>query len=387
MKTSFFSRFIIKPFLVLILVLAFLCTLPYLTTTIYDFPETKPFSGDHFYNPYENLGDSVYKANFHAHSSAWSNVTNGHSTEKDIYEGYKAKGYSAIGISNYHSISTYTKDKADVYIPVYEHGLNLMKSHFLAINAKEVSFFDYPIFQTTSHRQSIINNISESGSLVCLAHPDFTFGHSSGDMEHLVNYEFTEVLNQYRVSEKQWDTALSCGKLTWIMANDDTHDIVNEPTYLIWNFIHPTEKTSESFLEALEMGRSYGVKSYKGEYDNHLKSVEFISDNTVQFEFATVVNNMYFYGQNGEEKKISWASNIGTYTFAPEDNYIRVVARDESTQIYLNPIVRYDGKNLVMAKDLKATVNHWQTWIFRIAVGLLAFGILLILRKRVKRRK
>ena len=67
-----FLKFIV----VLILSLLFIGSLFYINTTIYNFPEPQPFSGDSIFNPYQNLPDSTFRANFHAHSIAWKGVTN-----------------------------------------------------------------------------------------------------------------------------------------------------------------------------------------------------------------------------------------------------------------------------------------------------------------------
>lgn len=381
-------RFIVKTLAIFFPFLFLVIAIMYCRTTYYDFPEGKPFTGDFLHNPYHNLPDSAYKANFHAHTKAWNEVTNGHSTEAEMYEGYRAMGYTSVGISNYHKISDYAKDKpGHVYIPVYEHGWNMMKAHYLPLDAKEVSFFDFPLLQAPSHRQSVINTISETGAIVCFAHPKFTFLESMGDMEYVVNYEFTEVLNHYRVSDEQWDMALSAGRLTWVMGNDDTHDLVNEPTYLIWNHIHAKEKTKEGLLNAMQSGQSYGIKSFDTKCDVQLKSLELTDEKTFEVIFSDTVNKIDFVGQNGEIKKVDASTNKSSYTFQPDDSYIRVVAHIDTADIYLNPIVRYDGENLVRAVDMEATPNFWKTWLFRILMGVLALALILLIRRIIIGKK
>ena len=147
-------RFIIKTVLVAIVLVVFVVSIFYINTTIFNFPEPEAFSGDKVFNPYQNLPDSSYRANFHAHSVAWKSVTNGHNTEKDVFDGYTERGYDIAAISNYHKISTYAKTRTDLYVPAYEHGYNIFKSHCLSINSPKVSYFDYPLYQLKSHKQN-----------------------------------------------------------------------------------------------------------------------------------------------------------------------------------------------------------------------------------------
>ena len=156
-----FLKFIV----VLILSLLFIGSLFYINTTIYNFPEPQPFSGDSIFNPYQNLPDSTFRANFHAHSIAWKGVTNGHNTEKDIFDSYTKEGYDIAGISNYHSISSYAEKHTDLYVPMYEHGYNIFKAHFLSINSNEVSYFDFPYelyFFKASGLNDIIDKLSNN---------------------------------------------------------------------------------------------------------------------------------------------------------------------------------------------------------------------------------
>ncbi|CAN0249729.1 unnamed protein product, partial [Chrysoparadoxa australica] len=188
-----------------------------------------------------------------------------------MFEAYIDRGYDMPGISNYHSISTYGKDRIDIYIPCYEHGYNILKSHCLGIGVDEVSKFDYPLIQSSSHQQKIIENIKAKNGFVTMAHPKFGGGRDFDNMRDLTYYEFTEVLNHYRISDEYWDAALSAGRLTSIMGNDDTHDIINEPTFRIWNVIHSEVRHADSILAAMRLGKNYGVWSHNELWDNKLK--------------------------------------------------------------------------------------------------------------------
>lgn len=377
-------KILLKVIAVLIVLVLFGISLFYINTTIYKFPDPSPFSGNEIYNPYENLPETSYRANFHAHSVAWKNVTNGHNTEKDIFDAYTEHGYDIPGISNYHKISRYAEDKTDLYIPEYEHGYNIFKSHCLAISPDEVSKFDYPLWQLTSHKQKIIENIKANNGYVAMAHPKFAGGRTFSDMESLVHYDFTEVLNHYRNSEEYWDKALSAGRLTWIMGNDDTHDIVKEPTFRIWNIIYSKERNPDSVLHNMQLGHNYAVNSYNTKWDNKLKSLRMIQSDAFIVEMDTIADSIQFIGQDGKNLKTIAHTSHGAYKFNTEDTYVRVVAYNKNSQVYLNPLIRYDGKNVPLNTFVKPEPRMVLTWLSRLIFVLISMSLLLLLRKIIR---
>ena len=373
-------KLFIKGILSLIVLVLFLVSIIYINTTIYNFPEPKPFSGDVLFNPYQNLPDSSYRANFHAHSVAWKSVTNGHNTEKDLFDGYTERGYDIAGISNYHKISTYGKPLTDLYVPVYEHGYNMFKSHYLAINSPDVSYFDYPLYQLTSHKQKIIENIKANNALVAMAHPKFAGGRSFSDMQHLVGYHFTEVLNHYRISDKYWDEALSAGRLTWVMGNDDTHDIVNEATFRIWNIIHSEERHPDSIMQSMTRGLNYGISSENELCDNLLESCQ-LTESTIDICFTTKADSILMFGQNGKIVNRVFNTDEISYDFKSSDSYVRTVAYNRNSHLYMNPVIRMEGSIVPLNANIEAEENLIKTWLFRIAAVLFSLTLLFLLKR------
>jgi len=376
----------VKLILSLVVFVLLIASIFYINTTIYNFPEPKVFSGSNIYNPYENLPDSSYRANFHAHTVAWKSVTNGHNTEKDVFEGYTERGYDIAGISNYHKISTYGKQFTDLYIPVYEHGYNVFKSHYLAINSLKVSYFDYPLYQLTSHKQKIIENIKANGAMVSMAHPKFAGGRSFSDMQHLVGYEFTEVLNHYRVSEEHWDAALSAGRLTWIMGDDDTHDLVKEPTFRIWNIIHSEVRHPDSVMQSMKQGKNYAIWSHNGECDNLLESCE-VKDATMNICLSSKADSIVLKGQDGKVVQKIVNEDAISYTFTDDDTYVRAVAYNKNSHLYLNPVLRIESNIVPLNVNVKAETNLILTWLFRIIAFLIALSLLVLMRRIWRGRK
>ena len=369
----------------LILFVLFVASLFYINTTIYNFPEPKAFLGEKIFNPYENLPDSSYRANFHAHTVAWKSVTNGHNSEQDVFEEYTKRGYDIAGISNYHKISTYGKQFTDLYVPVYEHGYNIFKSHYLAINSPKVSYFDYPLYQLTSHKQKIIENIKANGAMIAMAHPKFAGGRYFSDMQHLVGYEFTEVLNHYRVSEEHWDAALSAGRLTWIMGDDDTHDLVKEPTFRIWNIIYSNERHPDSVMQSMRRGQNYAIWSHNGLCDNSLESCS-VDSSEVSFCLSEKADSIVLKGQNGKVLKKVMDSYAISYPMRDEDTYVRMVAYNVNSHLYTNPIIRMNGNTVPLNSNVKAEENFIKTWLFRIIAFLVSLGLLILIKKIWKKK-
>lgn len=381
---NFFIRIALSLFLIsIITILGF-----YFWTTIYSFPNSKGFTGNEFYNPYQNCGEKTFKANFHAHSAAWGNVTYGHNTAQQLFDGYTKKGYDIAAISNYHTINDYGKGKSKLFIPVYEHGLNIFKSHVLAINSKKVSYLDFPLFQSTSHQQKIIENLKKNGDLVALAHPNFGGGRSLIDMQQLTHYDFLEVLNHYRISDVEWDNALSSGRLSWLMANDDTHDVRDETAFKIWNIIYANEENVDTILGNMQKGMHYGIKTSAGVCTNYLKSCILRNDSLFVSFTDTIVHFDVHGGAETLEDYQQFKKDF-VYKLKPSDDYIRIVAKNDKSMIFLNPIIRYDGQNIPLASNILPKVDYSKTFIVRFIIALFIIEIirLLIITWKLKTKK
>ncbi len=364
-------KIIVSLILILLLIILFL----YSGTTVYDFPKTTSFAGDQIFNPYENLPALKFKANFHAHSYSWSGITHGANTEKELYDAYTNRGYDITCISNYHKISAYHKKLTDLYVPAYEHGFNIHKAHYLAINAKKVSFWDFPLWQNFSHQQTIIDVLRQNAEIVALAHPKFGGGRSFEGMQTLVGYHLTEVLNHYRNSEEYWDKALSAGKLSWITGNDDIHDLKDPEIFKIWNIIYSDVAQRDTLMSNIKRGKNYAVESFEGLSDNSFISCIKQDDSSFLFTFENVVDTLVFIGQNGIVRQKIIAKNKANYSFRPDDTYIRVVAKNKNSNMYLNPLVKYSGSNILHVSNIKANEKVLYTWLLRLSL----FAVMMVL--------
>ena len=373
----------------------------------YIFPEPKPFSGGKFYNPYQDMDSSRWlKANFQVQSRVWMGLTNGRKNQSNAVSGlYHQLGYDLLCFSDYQQINKYGRN-APGYIPTYEHGFGLLKRHQVCIGSQKVSWFDYPFWQTISHKQDIINRLRPDNDIVAIAHPNLKHGYEPEDFKYLTGYDLMEVLNHITCSEMHWDSALSAGRPVFILADDDAHDISNP--HLVARFCTlinaPSTKQSD-IVKALKSGKAYGASVYMTEEDGYpekiaysrqmpfLKSAQMIG-NTLSVEVSQTPKQISFIGQGGKVRSIVHRSKTANYVFRADDTYIRTEILfpnkwdGPGTRFLLNPVFRTENESLQQAPvagiDEKGTfINHI------IAYATLVFFLLniILFRKKLFLRK
>jgi hypothetical protein len=361
---------------------AVLVTLPYIRGPIYRFPDPVVFSGSQFLNPYAGPIGAWQRANLHAHGIAWGGVTNGKQSSSEIIAAYHKLGYSLAGISDYQHIRA---NDGAATLPLYEHGYNVNKRHQLAIGAHAVEWFDFPLWQSPSNQQFVIDRVKAKADLVALAHPSRD-SYSADDLRQLTGYDLLEVVNGPFVMEEAWDAALSSGHLVWGLANDDTHDITDrQRNGVAWNMIGADSASTADIVQALKAGRTYAVMKTAEDPslpDPPVPGVHF--NNGTLTVTSTEPSTFWFIGQNGTVRNSVNQTTQAIYTFANEDTYIRTVIRSPRTAIFVNPVVRYDGRQVAV---LKATQDTANTWLWRISyAGITGAALAIVFMKRRSRQ-
>jgi hypothetical protein len=354
-----------------------LLLLPYAVGPIYSFPEPAAFAGASLHNPYARSTGSWQRANLHAHGSAWGGMTSGTQPSTAVVQRYRDLGYSVPGVSNYHHIAAHDGVPT---LPLYEHGINLGKYHQLAIGARAVEWFDFPLWQSLSHRQYVIDRVKRKAALVSLNHPDSRDAYGNEALRYLTGYDMIEVANGPFTTEGLWDEALSAGRMVWAVANDDTHDLTDPRRMAVgWNMVDAASASDADIIEALRAGRFYAVLRTGALESAHLTRLERmdVRGHTMTVTLAGAPAAITFVGQDGAIRKAVNAALSADYTLTPDDTYVRAVVHAAQTVLFLNPVVRWDGRRLP-AKA--ARVDAAATWLFR--GGLLAAGALLLVRAR-----
>ncbi|MBC8172873.1 MAG: hypothetical protein H7X71_03110 [Chitinophagales bacterium] len=361
----------VKILLVFILSILFISTLVYYRTVIYNFPEIKKFTGNTWYNPYEKITHPPLKANFHAHSIAWSGMTNGKDEPEDIIKTYQAHGYDVISISNYHTI--YENRQDPYFIPAYEHGYNMQKTHYNVLGADKVSFFDYPFFQTASHKQQVIYTLQNHAEILVINHPSVRNGFSLSDMEKLQNYQLIEVWNPFGRSEEHWDKALSAGHPVFLLANDDSHTL-KKGSFKMWNMIYAAAD-KDSIYRALLAGRNYGVRKKKNDpppFSFHLG----VRNDSLMFVSTLLFDTIQLISDDAVLLKAELHASQLNYPLGPSQTYARIKLISNDFEILLNPVIRYNGNSLYDQYNRTIPVHSFRTSIFRAGVALFHIFIL-----------
>jgi hypothetical protein len=358
--------------------------LPYACSPVYRFTDPNPFAGAHLHNPYASLTGRWHRANLHAHGIAWGGITSGRQPSRDVVRTYRALGYDVAGISNYHQIAAFPDIDT---IPIYEHGYNISKRHQLAIGARRVDWFDFPLWQGLSHEQFIIDRLGETADLVTIVHPHTRGAYTLDDLRRLTRYHLVEIINGPFRSEQPWDAALSSGHAVWAVGSDDTHD-TSDPrrTAAAWTMIDAHSASSIEIVASLKAGRSYAV-ARNGDVpttiDLALERVEVVDDTlVVTAQGAPAI--FTFVGQNGAVRKVVKDVTSASYTLDGHDTYIRTIVRSPQTTLYLNPVLRHGGRGI---QTPPATIDALQTWTLRAAwAGIVVLAGWLRHRQRASKR-
>jgi hypothetical protein len=364
-----------------IAVLALIAALPYLRAPLYHFPADAAFTGAHFVNPYANLRDTWQRANLHAHGRAWNGLTNGRQSNADIVRYYQSLGYSVAGVSNYQSIAAFDGVPT---IPLYEHGYNINKRHQLAIGARRVAWFDFPLWQSLNNQQFVIDRVADTADLVAIAHPYSRDAYTPEDLKQLTGYQLIEVVNGPFSFEESWDAALSAGRRVWGLGNDDTHDLADpRRTAMAWTMINAASPALHDVVDALRAGRAYSVSRTNETASATETVVEDVTFNegTLRIACAGEPSTFIFIGQNGAIRKTVKKALDAEYTFKRDDTYVRTVVRSPRTTMFLNPVLRSE---VAQPTAPVARVDVAGTWLMR--GGVLCVTVILALVYRERRR-
>jgi hypothetical protein len=370
----------------------------YLLAPIYDFSGPQPFQGENLYNPYKGMDSTSWKRyNFQVQSKAWGGITDGRKNSNALIDSvYNELGFDYVATSDYQKINYHGSDKPD-YIPTYEHGYNIFKTHQVCVGADRVLWTDLLVFQTTSMKQWIIDLLDKDCEIVVLAHPLLRHGYTLEEMKYLTNYEMMEVLNNLRISTDHWDAALSSGQLVWLMGNDDAHDVLHpNDVGRKFTMINSPSTNKEDIIKNLKSGNSYGVDFYpkmdvpiaeRIERIKHTPVVQYVDldADTLKVKVNKEAYEIHFICQDGIIRHTALDTNLASYIIRSEDTYIRTVFRfSDGSSIYLNPIIRHDGERPVSL--LSATINQSATITLRAIYFVITLTLVYFYRKRKQRQ-
>ena len=352
----------------------------YVTCPVYSFVEPQPFSGASFYNPYQSINDDAWKkCVFHLHTKSWFGLTNGENSFEEMVDVYKKLNYDVIAVSDYMKINPQ-------FIPVYEHGYNIKKTHQLVLSATKVVWRDYLFPQNLHQKQHVIDRLKKHSLLVAVNHPTMSSGYRTDDFKYLSGYDLFEVQNGTHLSEAAWDAALSGGHAVWLIANDDAHSVRPERLQREATYVN-TE--SNDILNRLAQGVAFGVhfprqkQATMDEKIQEAKDVTFpasilIQDDTLHIVWHQTMQQIDFIGDNGRLLKTVADTDAAFYPVRQQDSYVRVkLTSPEGIVYYLNPIIRcIDNQPIVQSENRIDTIKtFWKRAVMVLFLGMVFLAI------------
>jgi hypothetical protein len=312
----------------------------YLWCPVHRFPAPRSFQGPFWYNPYAAITPTSawQKVNLHAHTRAWSGLTNGRGSADDVLRRYRALGYDASPVSNYQTV-TRAHGSDSSAITVYEQGFNVRKVHFLAVGPRRIDYLDYPLLQGRDEEQHRIDRLRASSALVIIAHPWLRSALAEADVRVLTGYTAIEIGSTFGRSDEAWTVALDAGRPVWGVANDDLHDVdgPNESGGF-WTMIAAPSTDARRLEAGLLAGRAYAVFGHAGHADIALTSLSVVGD-TLSVAFAGEPATLALIGPGGRVI-VEARGREARWTIPCDAGWVRVVARTATTKLSLEPVLR-----------------------------------------------
>lgn len=324
---------------------------------IYDFEAPRQFSGPDIYNPYKKI-DTAYcwkRANFHTHTRVEGIMNECDYWPDKVLEAYESLGYDIVTFSNHNEQTTHPKGKP-YQSNGYEHGYNLFKFHKLVFGADKVEHFDHLLPILASQKQFQIELLADDGDIVQLNHPLRTPTLSKSQLEQLSGYRLIELDSGKSTDNEYWDWALSAGRYSFGVANDDLHYPDRTSKIAVrCNFLCTPSARYEDILQTLNEGCFYSMRipDYgRGDWEvkrernrtlPYIKSIA-LDNNKIFVCFSEPASHIKVTGQG--HTLLAECNNCDTvaYTMTAADAYARVTAHfADGEVIYTNPFARYDA--------------------------------------------
>lgn len=319
-------------------------------------------------NPYQNVDFSKTEiVNFHGHTKAWGGLTNGKYTQALASKRYDSLGYTLTYLSQYHKIEKPVR--AENEFSVYEHGINIKKTHQLILGNKDVVWKDYLLPQNRHQKQHILNLLArDTNNIVVLNHPGIRGGYTLDDMKYLQNYDMIEVLRPNGNFMAYLDTALSYGHPVSVMANDDFHNVANnkEVGNCLTVVYTLNEMKRTSILLSLKKRRTAAVQLNQNPNSNLKERAVKISRLHKLIQCISLAKDTIIIAVN-EPMQITWKGQTGSIKtvkdkridkliFPGTESYVRLeLTTHDSIMIFLNPIIRTENDKIPSRAALAAT--------------------------------
>lgn len=397
---SFFRKagVVLLKFLGVVFFIALFAIVATSVSPVYNFSEARPFSGPDIFNPYASLEgvDSIpwKRANFHTHTRVKGIFNECEYWPDQTDSAYRKFGYDIVTFSNHNELTVHPYDTA-LQVNVYEHGINIFKYHKLVFGCESVNRFDNLLPLFVFQKQFQLDLLAKESDFIQMNHPLRTGGTSEYQMRRLEGYRLMELDSGKSKENEYWDWALSAGRYSFGLANDDLHYPDRSGKMAVrCNFLYCPSARYEDIKKTLLSGGYYAMRvpdyghgdwEVKYAKNRNLPSVNKIGldSTTVFISLSQKADSIKFIGQNHTTLALAKDAYEAEYDVKQEDSYVRITAYfPEGEVIYSNPFARYDASvSDSPYREPSNTVNIPLTVLFNLAVLVLCAGVIVLFYK------
>ena len=369
-------------------------------SAIYKFSPATPFAGEDIFNPYSTFDPRIEwkRTSLHTHTRVEGILNECDFTAEETFNKYLDYGYDIVGISNHNKITPHPDYKQD--IGIYEHGYNLRNFHKLVIGTERVNRFDalYPI--SASQAQYQLDMLASECSVLQLNHPSRSALLDSARLTKIGGYDIMELsgFNAY-LENKHWDWALSAGRYSFALLNDDLHYPDRSNKFALrCSYLGAKEATSEEIVSTLKSGCFYSVRvpdygngdwTTKLEKNQSIPTIKNIGvkEDVIYMKLSETPEQIRVIGENHTLLARVVESDTISYRMRACDPYARIVASyPDSLIIMTNAFARYDKATMASPADREFhTKNTLATVLYNIVVVVVIVSILAIYISIVRR--
>ena len=397
---SFFRKagVVLLKFLGVVFFIALFAIVATSVSPVYNFSEARPFSGPDIFNPYASLEgvDSIpwKRANFHTHTRVKGILNECEYWPDQTDSAYRKFGYDIVTFSNHNELTVHPYDTA-LQVNVYEHGINIFKYHKLVFGCESVNRFDNLLPLFVFQKQFQLDLLAKESDFIQMNHPLRTGGTSEYQMRRLEGYRLMELDSGKSKENEYWDWALSAGRYSFGLANDDLHYPDRSGKMAVrCNFLYCPSARYDDIKKTLLSGEYYAMRvpdyghgdwEVKYAKNRNLPSVNKIGldSTTVFISLSQKADSIKFIGQNHTTLALAKDAYEAEYDVKQEDSYVRITAYfPEGEVIYSNPFARYDASvSDSPYREPMNTVNIPLTVLFNLAVLALCAGVIVLFYK------
>lgn len=397
---SFFRKagVVLLKFLGVVFFIALFAIVATSVSPVYNFSEARPFSGPDIFNPYASLEgvDSIpwKRANFHTHTRVKGIFNECEYWPDQTDSAYRKFGYDIVTFSNHNELTVHPYDTA-LQVNVYEHGINIFKYHKLVFGCESVNRFDNLLPLFVFQKQFQLDLLAKESDFIQMNHPLRTGGTSEYQMRRLEGYRLMELDSGKSKENEYWDWALSAGRYSFGLANDDLHYPDRSGKMAVrCNFLYCPSARYDDIKKTLLSGGYYAMRvpdyghgdwEVKYAKNRNLPSVNKIGldSTTVFISLSQKADSIKFIGQNHTTLALAKDAYEAEYDMKQEDSYVRITAYfPEGEVIYSNPFARYDASvSDSPYREPMNTVNIPLTVLFNLALLALCAGVIVLFYK------